>query len=722
MTRDDSAELAAARARITELEALEAQRARASAVQGALYRIAEAASAASDLQSFYRTIHGIVGELMYAENLYIALYDEEHERLNYPYYVDALDTDIPDPNTWEPFGVGQATGVTAYALRLGEPVFLDSDTYQRLHAAGEIEALGMTSDDSAWLGVPLRADGRLIGLLVAQSYSSEHPYTRADLDLLAFVGQHVASALTRARAIEETRQRNAELAVINEIGDALARQLDFQAIVELVGERIRILFDSRSMFIAIYDEPAGMIAYPYEIEDGQRYRSESIEFGPGLTSHVIRTRRPLRLHTSAESWAMGAIDSDAVARETLPATGEGPESPGANAGIEAESWLGVPILIGERVIGVIAMEEFEKHAFDESTERLLGTIATSMASALENARLFDETRRLLAETDERAAELAIVNEVQQGLAAQIEMQAMYDLVGDRLRDVFDAQVLDIGILDREAGLIHFPYTIERGVRFPDEPIPLMGIRKHVIETREPLLMNERVAERAVELGQPGVLQGEEPKSTMWAPLLVGGEATGVVSVQNLDREQAFSESDVRVLTTLAASLSVALENARLIHETRQRLTELATVNEIGQALASQLDLDPMYELVGDLMRNTFAADLVYVAMHDVETNRIEFAYYSENGVTRDEEGFPYGQGLTSHIIRTREPLLLNRDEAFEALEARMVGTPVKSYLGVPILLGDRAIGAISVQSMQEEGRFGAADVRLLGTIAASVGV
>ena len=92
------------------------------------------------------------------------------------------------------------------------------------------------------------------------------------------------------------------------------------------------------------------------------------------------------------------------------------------------------------------------------------------------------------------------------------------------------------------------------------------------------------------------------KSTAWAPLLVGGEATGVISLQNLDREHAFTDSDVRVLTTLAASLSVALENARLIHETRQRVTELATVNEIGQALASQLDLDRMYELVGDLMR------------------------------------------------------------------------------------------------------------------------
>ena len=217
----------------------------------------------------------------------------------------------------------------------------------------------------------------------------------------------------------------------------------------------------------------------------------------------------------------------------------------------------------------------------------------------------------------------------------------------------------------------------------------------------------------MEYGQPGAIQGEAAKSTAWAPLIVAGEATGVVSLQNLDREHAFTESDLRVLTTLLASLSLSLENARLIHETRQRVTELGTINEIGQALASQLDLDPMYELVGDLMRDTFAADLVYVAMHDAEADRIEFAYYSENGERQDREGLAYGEGLTSQILRSRKPLLLNRDEDFEALGGRGVGTPVRSYLGVPILVGDRAIGVISVQSQKEEGRFGPGEMRLL---------
>ena len=78
------AELATARARIAELEALEGERDRQAKVQSALYRIADAASAQSDMQAFYRTIHGIVGELMYAENFYIVLYDEERQRMNWP--------------------------------------------------------------------------------------------------------------------------------------------------------------------------------------------------------------------------------------------------------------------------------------------------------------------------------------------------------------------------------------------------------------------------------------------------------------------------------------------------------------------------------------------------------------------------------------------------------------------------------------------------------------
>ena len=99
------------------------------------------------------------------------------------------------------------------------------------------------------------------------------------------------------------------------------------------------------------------------------------------------------------------------------------------------------------------------------------------------------------------------------------MQAMYDLVGDRLQEIFDAQVVDIGILDRANGLIHFPYTIERGVRFPDEPMEVIGFRSHAIETREPLVVDEDVRGGGAADGQPDAIRASRPSrssSSRWS--------------------------------------------------------------------------------------------------------------------------------------------------------------------------------------------------------------
>jgi len=90
---------------------------RSDLLQSALYRIAETASTAQDMQEFYADIHHIVGELMYADNFYIVLYDEDRHALNWAYGVDESGDTFPDPNVWEPMGTGEARGLTAYVLR-----------------------------------------------------------------------------------------------------------------------------------------------------------------------------------------------------------------------------------------------------------------------------------------------------------------------------------------------------------------------------------------------------------------------------------------------------------------------------------------------------------------------------------------------------------------------------------------------------------------------------
>ena len=150
---DLSAELAEARRRLAELEASEAERRQGEHVQSALYRIAELASTAQDMHEFYRAVHGIVGELMIANNFYIALYDDARQLVNYPYGADEVDEDWPDPNEWVEFGHRQARGLTGYLLRTGEPLLVSYDRLTELNEQGEIELIGFANEESTWLGV-----------------------------------------------------------------------------------------------------------------------------------------------------------------------------------------------------------------------------------------------------------------------------------------------------------------------------------------------------------------------------------------------------------------------------------------------------------------------------------------------------------------------------------------------------------------------------------------
>ncbi|MGZ4137483.1 MAG: GAF domain-containing protein, partial [Actinomycetota bacterium] len=687
-------ELDALRARVAELE-------RAEGVQGALYRIAETASAVHDMQEFYSMIHQIVGELMYASNFYIALYDEERQRINFPYYVDEVDEEVPDPNIWEPFGVGNARGVTAYTLRSGRPLRLDAEGFRALLDVGEVDLVGVLPEYGGWLGVPLTVEDRTLGIVVVQTYSEAHPLGDADLDVLTFVGRHIASALERTRLIDETRQRNAELGLVNDVQRGLAERLDMQGMYDLVGDRLQEIFDAQVVDIGVVDRSTGVIHFPYTIERGVRFPDEPMDI-IGFRRQVLDTQQAL-------------VVNEDLARRSVELG-----QPLVHQGEQPRSAVMVPLVVGGRATGVLSLQNLDReHAFDDADVRLLTTLAGSLSVALENARLFEETRQ-------RAAELALINEVQRGLAERLDMQGMYDLVGDRLQAIFDAQVVDIGILDRDSGLLHYPYSIERGVRYPDEPIEPAGISRHVIETRDVVIVNEGFDERAAEFGGQVLMgSGEAPKSVLFVPLVVGDVATGRISLQNLDREQAFTENDVRLLTTLAGSLSVALENARLFEETRQRAAELALINEVQRGLAERIDMQGMYDLVGDRLREIFDAQAIDIGLVDRAAGIMRYPYAVERGVRFADEPTPLVAGPGAHVLETREPLVLNDNvvERFAELGGGYVqGEAPKSAVYVPLVVGGEATGRISLQNLDHEHAFSDADVGLLTTLAGSLSV
>ncbi len=317
----------------------------------------------------------------------------------------------------------------------------------------------------------------------------------------------------------------------------------------------------------------------------------------------------------------------------------------------SKSYLGVPILKGDEALGVIALYGSEEYAYSDSDVRLLQTLANAMSVALENARLFDETQRLLKETEQRAAELAIINSVQQALAAELNMQGIYDAVGDKIREIFHNADMGIRIYDPKTNLIHFPYLYENGKRIDlgSFPLPERGFGPHVLRTRETLVINERMDEATEAYGsftQPGT---DTEKSAVFVPLVVGDQARGLINLLNMERENAFSDSDVRLLQTLANAMSVALENARLFDETQrlfkeseQRAAELAIINSVQQALAAELNMQGIYDAVGDKIREIFNQADVGIRIYDPQSDLLHFPYVYENGRRIAIESEPLG--------------------------------------------------------------------------------
>jgi PAS domain S-box-containing protein len=650
--------------------------------------VQEALAGELEMQAIYDVVGDKIQEIFDAQVVDIGIFDFASGLAHFPY---AIERGVRYPD--EPVDISRSP-INRQVLETKAAVVIN-DLPAAERERGEAFPVAQGEPALSVLLAPLVSGDEIRGRISLQNLDRTNAFSENDVRLLMTLAGSLSVALENARLVHETRQRNAELALINGVQAAVAAELDPQAIYEVVGEKIEEVYDAQAVSISTYDEVTGLLGFPYLVERGERFELEPIPV-VGFRKHVLETGEPL------------------LVNENVTAAAEQYGNPMAIAGEVPRSVLFVPLFTAGRPSGVISLQNVDRErAFSESDQRLLVTLAGSISAALENARLLQETRQ-------RNAELALINSVQAAIAGELDPQAIYDLVGDRLLEVFDAQVVSISVWDEASGLLTFPYVIERGERLDESPIPLIGFRRHVMETRGPLMIDETTPEVAERYGNPYVLSGEPIRSALFVPLIVGGRATGVISLQNADRTHAFTEADQRLLTTLAGGLAVALDNARLVHETRQRVAELATVNSVGQALASQLDLGPLIELVGEQVRETFDADIAYVALHDEAAGRIGFAYHYESGDRTAPPAMEFGEGLTSRILESREPLLLNREEQYDG--APEIGTPSRSFLGVPILVGEKAIGVISVQSIEVEGRFGEGDVRLLATIAANVGI
>jgi len=665
-----------------------------------------------DMEAIYSLVGNRICEVLNTQTMLIRTFDHEAGLEHWEFAIENGERfyNKPRPFIW----------ANEHIIKSKEPLLINEDyVATSIKYGGKGVTKGLPPKSAIF--VPMLVGDKVMGSISLQNVEKENAFTESDVRLLNTLVNSMTVALENARLfnetnrlLAETEQRNAELAVINSVQEGLVREMDMEAIYSLVGDRICEVLNTSTMLIRTFDHEKGLETWEYAIENGDRLYQDPRPF-IWANEYLIKNKESILINEDYIETAKKYGDTD----------------DGISKGLAPKSAIFVPMVVGDKVVGSISLQNVvEEHAFTDSDVRLLTTLTNSMSVAIENARLFNETTRLLAETEQRNAELAVINSVQEGLVREMDMEAIYTLVGDRVCEVLNIQkTLVIRTFNKEKEIENWEYAVENGERLYLEPRPLKWANKHLIKTKEPLLINEDYIETAKKYGdtEQGVSKGLPPKSAIFVPMIVGDSVIGSVSLQNVDIENAFSDSDVRLLSTLTNSMSVAVENARLFNETtrllaetEQRAAELQTVNNISKAIVSQLEVDALMKLVGEQMRETFKADIVYLAIHDQKSNMLHFPYYHGDS----SESRPFANGITEKIILNKEPILLNHDleEAYDKIKAEKKGEMVESYLGVPIMAGNKSLGVISVQSKEQGNRFSESDQRLLTTIAANVGI
>jgi signal transduction histidine kinase/CheY-like chemotaxis protein len=387
--------------------------------------------------------------------------------------------------------------------------------------------------------------------------------------------------------------------------------------------------------------------------------------------------------------------------------------------------------------GIVAWYFIGKY---ERKKALLKTgVLQAQAKTLEatvNART-QEVRAQAAEIAAQKDSIELLSEIGKEITASLDLNTILFKLYERVNQIVDASIFGVGLYRPEKHLIEYSLAIENGKRYA--PYTRSTDDKNqfavwCIDHRQPIRINDVATEsskyiaafdEAVRPLEDGSM-AQLPVSMIYLPLIAQERILGVLSIQSF-KKNTYTEQHLSLLANLAAYTTIALDNANAYlvinereREVRERAAELVTINRISQALATQLDKDRLIQFVGDEVRDLFHASIAYVSLLDRATMTLHFPY--SHG--EDAQPRPFGVGLTSQIIRSGQPLLINEDmdRNRAKLGVAQVGRPTASYLGVPIPSGGQVIGVISVQSTDQEGRFTEADQRLLSTIASAVGV
>lgn len=595
------------------------------------------------------------------------------------------------------------------------------------------------------MAVPLVVNAQVVGVLDMQS-ARTNALTSDSLSAFETLAGQLAIAIQNANLLAEAEQVRAEV----EKQAARATRSNWLAYLNAIHqpEHIGFVFDQHEVQplseterpslteqalvapISITGEAVG--ALTVELSDAEA-NPQAAELIKTVARQVAEHLENLRLLENAERFRFEAeLASNRLTREgwqgyigaqgsenldfIYDLTQVKPASQASNTLLEEAPTVKLPLMVRETKLGELTVLGLD--ANDQPALEIAQSVMERLGAHIENLRLSEQIGK-------RAADLATVAEVSVEVSQITETSKLLQQVVDQTKATFNLYHAHIYLLNAEGDTLNLMAgagEVGRQMVAEGRFIPLdreQSLVARAARQRQGVIVNDVRAE-------PGFLPHPllpETRSELAVPMIVGDQVIGVFDVQ-ADTVGRFTEEDASIQTALAAQVAVALQNTRLIDQAQKRASELETLNQLGQTLNAAPDLNQTLKAVGETVINIFRASSGFIALYDEQLDQVEWPYFMDANRQVSVPPTTVSTGPTAHIIRTRQPLIVNEniDERMKALGARQAtnqGAVERSWVGLPILSGERVIGVLSVGSA-EENRFDSDDVRLLTTIANSV--
>jgi PAS domain S-box-containing protein len=567
-------------------------------------------------------------------------------------------------------------GLAGRVAQSGTPLVVDDyetwdgreKKYEGLHAHGAVD-------------VPMRHAGRLIGVLsVYECGESRRKFNEDDVRLLSLFASHAASAVHNARLLKETRARAEQLSTLNEVGRTISSNVDIENVIEALQSQAARIIPFDTFYVALYDSTTGRLTYPLYYEGGKRYSEPSTVIKrETYLGRTIDTATPLLINRTEQE----------LGSSTAPA------NPLGDTSKKSSSLMYVPLVYGARAIGLISVQSYTLNAYNDEHLSMLGAIANQAAVAIENARLFEQTKK-------RAEQLSTLNEIGRAVSSRLDVDQTLQEIHQQVKRIIPLDAFYVALYDQDKNEISYPLFYDEGKRYNEASgVPAEGTRlAETIRTGKSILFNHTPESLAAEPRTTMLGNKSRPSaSTLFAPLRSGPLVIGAISAQSYTLS-AYSEEHLDLFNGIANQAAIAIENARLFADTQRHLQQVQSLHEIDNAISGSLDLRVTFNVFLDQIVSQLGADAGDILLLNQQTQTLEFA--AARGFhtpALQHTHLRVGEGLAGRAALDRKVVTvpdLVADPASLSRSPFLQNERFASYYGVPLIAKGRVNGVLEI--------------------------